>query len=93
MPTAPDNTIDLANADATELDANKGSTVAWHNSTTSVISLNPPSCVSPSNELDIAAGATSRTFTINGNKGSTYDYTFDVGAELGTRSGKIKVND
>ena len=93
MPQPPDNTIDLANADAAELDANQGTTVAWHNSTTSDITLNPPSCVSPSNQTDIPAGDTTSNFTINGNKGSTYDYTFVVGAELGTRNGKIKVND
>jgi hypothetical protein len=88
-----DYTIDLANADAGELDADQGKTIAWHNSTSSDITLNPPSCVSPSNSTDIPAGQTSRNFTVNGNKGSTYDYTFTVGAELGTRNGSIKVND
>ena len=87
-----DYTIDLSDVDAGEFDAEKGKTIAWHNSTTSDISLNPPSCVSPSNETDIPAGQTSRNFTINGSKGQTYDYSFTVGAELGTRSGSIKVN-
>ena len=93
MPTAPDYTIELSNANATQLDVDKGKKVVWHNSTNSVISLHPPSCVTPADTLiDISAGATSRNFTITGNKGASYDYDFTVGAELGPRNGKIKVN-
>jgi hypothetical protein len=92
MPDAPDYTINLADADATELDGNQGGKVAWHNSTTSDITLNPPACVSPGTATDIPAGTTSRNFTINGTKGDSYAYTFNVGAKLGTRNGTIKVN-
>lgn len=92
MPQPPDYTIDLSNADAAELDGDQNKNVAWKNTTTSDITLNPPSCVSPGTATDIPAGDTSRNFNITGNKGTTYDYTFDVGAEVGTRNGKIKVN-
>lgn len=92
MPNPPDLTIDLTDANAGENDVNKGSTIAWHNSTQSSITFDPPSCVSPSNEVTILAGGTTRTYTVNGNKGSTYDYTFTVGAAVGTRNGTIKVN-
>ncbi len=87
-----DYTINLTDADAPELDADQGKKVAWHNATTSDITLNPPSCVSPNTATDIAAGATSRDFQINGTKGDVYSYTFTVGAKLGTRNGTIKVN-
>jgi hypothetical protein len=40
----------------------------------------------------IANGDTSRDFQITGQKGTTYEYSFTVGAELGTRNGSIKVN-
>lgn len=84
--------IDLKDKNAGTLSVNQGDTIAWHNDTRSDISLNPPSCVSPPGQTDIAAGATSKNFTVNGTKGQSYDYSFDVGAELGTRNGTIAVN-
>jgi hypothetical protein len=88
----PDITIDLTNADKGQTDAKNGDKIAWHNSSGSDITLNPPSCVSPSNSTSIPNGDTSGNFTVNGNVNGTYDYTFDVGAEAGVRSGKIKID-
>lgn len=92
MPTAPDYTITLTDADAPELDGDQTKKVAWKNSSGSEIVLTPPTCVSPETVTTIANGATSRDFQIAGQKGTTYDYSFTVGAELGTRNGTIKVN-
>jgi hypothetical protein len=92
MPKPPDLTIDLADANIGENDVDKGTTIAWHNSTNSDIRLNPPSCVSPSNPTDIPSGQTTTPFNVSGSKNKTYDYTFDVGAEVGTRNGTIRVN-
>lgn len=87
-----DYTINLTDADAAELDGDQNKKVAWHNASGSEIVLTPPTCVSPGTVTTIANGATSRDFQINGTKGDVYSYSFTVGAELGTRSGKIKVN-
>lgn len=91
MPNPPDHTIDLSDSNATEYDTSAGTTIAWHNSTTSDITLNPPTCVSPSGSTDIPAGQTSRNFTVNAGNG-LFTYSFTVGAELGTRNGSIRVN-
>lgn len=93
MPTPPpDYTITLTDADAAELDGDQTGKIVWHNASGSEINLHPPSCVSPGGDEIIANGANSRSYQINGIKGDTYAYTFDVGAELGTRNGTIKVN-
>lgn len=88
----PDITIDLTNADKGETDVKNGNQIAWKNSTGSDITLHPPSCVSPGTDTPIANGATSRNFTVQGNVNGTYDYTFDVGAEVGVRTGNIKID-
>jgi hypothetical protein len=85
-------TITLTDADAAELDGDQNKKVCWTNNSGSEISLNPPAGVTPNQTTVIANGATSRDFQITGQKGLTYDYTFMVGAEVGTRNGKIRVN-
>lgn len=92
MLDAPNYIIDLSDADAAELDADQDKKVAWKNTTSLEITLNPPSCVKDPTTTPIPANTTSRNFKIKGKKGTTYDYTFTVGAALGPRSGKIKVN-
>ena len=89
---APDHTIDLQDKDASTVSAKPGETIAWHNSTSDDITLHPPTCVSPSTDTDIPAGNTSRNFTVNSGSQGSYAYTFDVGAELGTRNGTISVH-
>lgn len=87
----PDITIDLTDANKGETDVKNGAKIAWHNSSGSDITLHPPSCVSPGNATQIANGATSRNFTVTGNVNASYEYTFDVGAEVGVRTGNIKI--
>ena len=82
-------TINLTDADAAEGDVQKPGKVTWHNATTDTsITLNPPSCVSPNNQVVIAPGCDS-THNTNNSANGTYAYTFTVGAELGTRNGRI----
>ncbi len=92
MPAARDYTIDLIDADSDELDADQGKKIVWHNSSASSIVLHPPSCVSPGQDETISPNSDSKVYTVNGKKGDVYTYTFDVGAEVGTRNGTIKVN-
>lgn len=86
------HTIDLQDQDAGTLNADQNDKITWHNSTSSDITLNPPDCVSPQQATDIPAGQTSRDFAVTGQKGQSYEYSFTVGAELGTRNGTIDVN-
>ena len=86
------HTIDLQDTDAGTLNVDQNDKIEWHNSTTSDITLNPPSCVARPDQTPIAAGGTSRDFTVTGQKGQSYEYSFTVGAELGTRNGTIDVN-
>jgi hypothetical protein len=85
-------TIHLTNADSNEVDVDPGDKVIWHNDTSDEITLHPPSCVSPGGDDSISPGQDSRQYTVNNNANGDYSYTFDVGAELGVRNGRIKVN-
>ena len=84
-------TINLTDSDAGTDDVCPGDKITWHNSTDSIITLAPPSCVAPSNEEQINAGSDGISHTVNNGANGTYDYTFTVGAALATRNGKIKV--
>lgn len=84
-------TINLIDSDAGTDDVCPGDKITWHNSTDSIITLNPPSCVSPGCQEQIIAKSDGRTHTVNNGTNGEYDYCFTVGAALAPRNGKIKV--
>ena len=88
-----DYTINLSDADAGTQNADPGDKITWHNDTSSSITLNPPSCVSPGTSDDIGAGGDSRDYTVNSGTNGNYEYTFSTGgATRGVRSGTINVS-
>ena len=88
-----DLTIDLTDANPGTQGASAGDKLTWHNGTSSSITLNPPSCVSPSTSDDIAAGGDSRQYTVNNGTNGDYNYSFSTGGPArGVRNGTINVS-
>lgn len=86
-------TIDLGTTNNGETDIPDNGQVNFKNTTAVSITLTTPQGINPPGSYEIAAGATSRNFTISGNKNAILDYSWDdTGSKArATRGGTIKV--
>jgi plastocyanin len=91
-----DISIDNAgNPDPENQGCSPGDQIKWTNdSNREITTFNLPSCVSPQQSpAPIAAGGSTRWFTVQQGANGTYDYSYGwVGPEEGTRSGTIDVS-
>jgi hypothetical protein len=89
MPT----TINLGTGSNGETDIPDNGQVNFANTTSVSITLTTPQGINPAGTTDIAASATSRNFTVSGNKNAVLDYSWDDTGSMkrATRGGTIKV--
>ena len=93
MPDPVENISLPQSGDPADFDCTPGTQFTWTNNTgAEIISFRLPSCVKPPDDpAPIAAGATTRTYTVNGDAKGTYDYDYMVGDEVDPRDGVIDV--
>jgi hypothetical protein len=91
MPAPTSATITLTGSAPAVQEIAKGGKITFTNGTSTTITLNPPSCVSPSNTITLAPGASSNPLTVNNSASGNYNYNYSVGAANDPVNGTIDV--
>ena len=91
MPAPASATIVLTGSAPPATAIAPGGKITFHNGTNTIINLNPPSCVSPNNAIQLAAGTDSNPLTVNSSASGNYNYTYSVGAANDPVNGTIDV--
>ncbi len=90
----PDYTIKVTDVSA-GLSVRRGKKIQWTNDTSGPVILDPPGCVAPNRNEEIAAGGKSIVYQVNSGNDTSGDYDYSANDKdskiLATRNGTISV--